>query len=66
MVKPPKGLFFITPEITYLLDSPGYAGNVLAPLYRGDKVELVDAGNQPGGRLTSSVVGRGDGSERSY
>ena len=44
VVKPPEGPFFVTPEITYLLDSPGYAGNVLAPLYRGDKVELVDAG----------------------
>ena len=43
VVKPPGGPFFVTPEITYLLDSPGYAGNVLAPLYRGDKVELVDA-----------------------
>ena len=44
VVKPPGGLFFVTPEITYLLDSPVYGGNVLAPLYRGDKVELVDAG----------------------
>jgi uncharacterized protein YgiM (DUF1202 family) len=44
VVKPTGGLFFVTPEITYLLDSPVYGGHVLAPLYRGDKVELVDAG----------------------
>jgi uncharacterized protein YgiM (DUF1202 family) len=44
VVKPPEGPFFVTPEITYLLDSPGYGGNVLGPLYRGDKVEIVDAG----------------------
>ena len=44
VVNPPGGPFFVTPEITYLLDSPGYAGNVLAPLYRGDKVEVVDPG----------------------
>lgn len=43
MIKAPGGPFFVTPEITYLLDSPGYGGNVLASLYRGDKVELVDA-----------------------
>ncbi len=44
MIKPPEGPFFVTAEITYLLDSPGHGGNVLAPLYRGDKVDLVDAG----------------------
>jgi SH3-like domain-containing protein len=44
VVKPPEGPFYVTPEITYLLDSPGYGGNVLGPLYRGDKVERVDAG----------------------
>ena len=44
VVKPPEGPFFVTPEITYLLDSPGYNGNVLSPLYRGDKVKIVDAG----------------------
>lgn len=44
VVKPPAGPFFITSEITYLLDRPGYGGNVLGPLYRGDKVELMEAG----------------------
>jgi uncharacterized protein YgiM (DUF1202 family) len=44
VVKPSGGPFFVTPEITYLLDSPGHAGNVLAPLYQGDKVDLVEAG----------------------
>ena len=44
VVKPPEGPFFVTSEITYLLDRPGYGGNVLGPLYRGDKVEIVDAG----------------------
>jgi hypothetical protein len=44
VVQPPGGTFFVTPEITYLLDSPGYGGNVLTPLYRGDKVEFAAAG----------------------
>jgi uncharacterized protein YgiM (DUF1202 family) len=44
VVKPPEGPFFVASEITYLLDRPGYGGNVLGPLYRGDQVELVEAG----------------------
>lgn len=44
VVKPPEGPFYVTPEITYLQDSPGYDGNVLGPLYSGDKVERVDVG----------------------
>jgi uncharacterized protein YgiM (DUF1202 family) len=44
VVKPPEGPFFVNSEITYLLDSPGYDGKVLGPLYRGDKVTIVDAG----------------------
>jgi uncharacterized protein YgiM (DUF1202 family) len=44
VVKPPEGPFYVIPEITYLQDSPGYDGNVLGPLYRGDKVERVDVG----------------------
>jgi uncharacterized protein YgiM (DUF1202 family) len=47
VVKAPEGPFFVSPEITYLLDSPGHGGNVLGPLYKGDKVELVDAGASP-------------------
>ncbi len=45
VVKPPEGPFFVTSEITYLLDSPGDGGNVLGQLYRGDKVEKVDGGD---------------------
>jgi uncharacterized protein YgiM (DUF1202 family) len=44
VVKPPEGSFFVTPEITYLRDSPGDGGNVLGSLYRGDQVEILDAG----------------------
>ena len=44
VVKPPEGSFFVTPEITYLRDTPEYDGKVLGLLYRGDKVEIVDAG----------------------
>ena len=47
VVKAPEGPFYVTPEITYLLDSPGHGGNVLGPLYKGDKVEMVDAGESP-------------------
>jgi uncharacterized protein YgiM (DUF1202 family) len=44
VIKALEGPFFVTPELTYLLDSPGYGGNVLGPLYKGDKVERVDVG----------------------
>jgi uncharacterized protein YgiM (DUF1202 family) len=47
VLKVPEGPFYVTPEITYLLDNPGHGGNVLGPLYKGDKVELVDAGKSP-------------------
>jgi hypothetical protein len=47
VAKPPGGSFYVTPEITYLLDSPGYSGHVLSPLYRGDKVEWLDGGESP-------------------
>ena len=47
VVKAPEGPFYVTPEITYLLDNPGHGGNVLGPLYKGDKVEMVDAGESP-------------------
>jgi uncharacterized protein YgiM (DUF1202 family) len=45
VVKPPEGPFFVTSEITYLRDHPGYGGNVLAPLYKGDKVVRLDVGD---------------------
>jgi uncharacterized protein YgiM (DUF1202 family) len=51
VVKPPEGPFFVNSAITYLLDSPGYNGNVLSPLYRGDKVAIVDAGDSPWWRV---------------
>ncbi len=44
VAKPVPGPFFVTPEITYLRDSPGYEGKVLTPLYKGDKVARLDAG----------------------
>jgi SH3-like domain-containing protein len=47
VVKAPEGPFFVTPEITYLLDSSGHGGNVLGPLYKGDRVERVDVGESP-------------------
>ncbi|RJR33127.1 MAG: hypothetical protein C4567_17215 [Deltaproteobacteria bacterium] len=40
-VKPPEAFYYITPEVTYLHDRPGYEGNILGPLFKGDKVELV-------------------------
>ena len=51
VVKAPEGPFYVTPEITYLLDSPGYGGNVLGPLYKGDRVEIVDAAESPWWRV---------------
>ncbi len=46
VVPPPEGPYFVAPETTYLLDIPGYGGNVLSPLFRGDKLDLVD-GSDP-------------------
>jgi uncharacterized protein YgiM (DUF1202 family) len=42
VVQPPVGPYFVTPEVTYLLDTPSYEGNVVSTLYRGDKLDLVD------------------------
>jgi uncharacterized protein YgiM (DUF1202 family) len=47
VVKAPEGPFSVTSEITYLMDSPGYDGNVLGTLYKGDRVERVDVGESP-------------------
>lgn len=47
VVKAPEGPFYVTPEITYLLDSHGHGGKALGPLYKGDKVEMVDAVESP-------------------
>ncbi len=43
---PAAGPYFVTPEVTYLLDSPNYSGNVLSPLFKGDKLDLLD-GSDP-------------------
>ncbi len=43
-VKPPEVSFYVIPEVTYLLESPGVGGKVLGPLYRGDEVEKLAAG----------------------
>lgn len=45
VVKPPEGPFFVTPEISYLRETPGYEGKVLGPLYKGDKVVRLDVGD---------------------
>lgn len=42
VVLPPQGPYFVTPEFTYLRDIPGYGGNIVSPLYRGDKLDLLD------------------------
>jgi len=38
------GPFYVTPQYTYLRDSPGYAGNVVGQLSRGDEVKRVEVG----------------------
>ena len=45
VVQVPAGPYFVAPEITYLLDSPGPGGNVLSPLFKGDKLDLVEGGD---------------------
>jgi uncharacterized protein YgiM (DUF1202 family) len=40
-VLPPEVTYYVTPEVTYLLEKPHYGSNILGPLYRGDKVERV-------------------------
>ncbi len=57
-VKAPEGPRYVTPEITYLLDSPSPAGYVLGPLYRGDEVELVDATKQDWWRVKVRRTGQ--------
>jgi uncharacterized protein YgiM (DUF1202 family) len=43
-VKPPEVSFYVIPEVTYLLESPGVKGKVLCPLYQGDEVEKLEVG----------------------
>lgn len=41
-IKPPESSFFIIVETAYLRDNPGYGGNVLGQLYKGDEVKVLD------------------------
>jgi uncharacterized protein YgiM (DUF1202 family) len=50
-VKPPEVSFYVTPEVTYLLESPGVGGQVLGPLYRGDEVEKLAVGESSWWRI---------------
>jgi uncharacterized protein YgiM (DUF1202 family) len=52
------GPFYVTQEITYLKETPEYGGNVLGPLYRGDKVERVDVGDSSWWRVTLLRTGQ--------
>jgi len=40
-IKLPQATYYVTPQITYLQEKPAYGGNILGPLYRGDKVKVV-------------------------
>jgi hypothetical protein len=40
-VQPPEIIYYVNPEVTYLLENPVYGSNVVGPLFRGDKVERV-------------------------
>ncbi len=41
-IKPPENSFYVTFETAYLRDNPGYGGNVLGQLYKGDEVKVLD------------------------
>jgi uncharacterized protein YgiM (DUF1202 family) len=43
-IRPPERSFYIAAEHTYLRDNPGYDGNVLGMLYKGDEVKRLDIG----------------------
>jgi SH3-like domain-containing protein len=45
VVKIPEGPYFVTSPITYLRDRPEFSGNVVSPLFRGDRVNLVEGGD---------------------
>ncbi len=55
---PPAGPYFVTPEITYLLDIPSSEGNVLSPLFKGDKLALVDGGDSTWWRVQLQRTGQ--------
>lgn len=41
-IRPPAGSFFVNVETAYLRDNPGYAGNILGQVYKGDEVKILD------------------------
>ena len=41
-IRPPENSFYLAVETAYLRDNPGYGGNVLGQLYRGDEVKILD------------------------
>lgn len=41
-ISPPESSCFIAVETAYLRDNPGYGGNVLGQLYKGDEVKILD------------------------
>ncbi len=43
-LKPVAGPFYVTQQVTYLLDRPESGAKVVGPMYRGDKVERLDLG----------------------
>jgi SH3-like domain-containing protein len=54
----PAGPYFVAPEITYLLDSPSPGGNVMSPLFQGDKLDLVDGGDSTWWRVKLQRTGQ--------
>jgi uncharacterized protein YgiM (DUF1202 family) len=55
--QPPEGPYFVTTEMTYLLDCPSYQGDVMSPLYRGDKVDLADGSDSTWWRVKLQRTG---------
>jgi uncharacterized protein YgiM (DUF1202 family) len=56
-VQPPEVTYFVTPQVTYLLEKPVYGSNILGPLYKGDKVERV-GGEQDWWQVTLARSGQ--------
>jgi uncharacterized protein YgiM (DUF1202 family) len=56
-VQPPAGPYFVTPEMTYLLDAPSSQGHVMGPIYQGDKLDLVDGRNSTWWRVKLQRTG---------
>ena len=43
-IRPPETPFYLNVETAYLRDNPGYGGNVLGQLYKGDEVKILGLG----------------------